>query len=159
MSADGSTLLFGAIPPHLKFTAGDKRALRQYARVLAQRVAGGNTFTCLLTDDGELRRLNRDFRGHDYTTDVLSFPDAGASARLGDIAVSTERADAQAAAFGHGRLDEIRILMLHGLLHLTGMDHERDGGEMERAERQWRSEFGLPTTLIARASRGERRPR
>jgi probable rRNA maturation factor len=158
MSADGSTLLFGAIPPHLKFTAGDKRVLRQYAQALARRVAGGSTFTCLLTDDGELRRLNRDFRGHDYATDVLSFPGTEASAGLGDIAVSTERAEAQAARFGHGRLDEIRILMLHGLLHLTGMDHERDDGEMERAERRWRSEFRLPATLIARASRSERRP-
>jgi probable rRNA maturation factor len=69
---------------------------------------------------------------------------------LGEIAISVERAEAQARSFGHSRLDEIRILMLHGLLHLSGMDHENDRGEMARAEAHWRAQFGLPETLIAR---------
>jgi probable rRNA maturation factor len=156
MSSDGSTVLFGAIPEHLELSAGDKRALRQFARRLQRCVAGGGAFTCLITNDDELRRLNRDFLGRDYPTDVLSFPRASGNESLGDIAVSSERAKAQAQTFGHEHLDEIRILILHGVLHLTGMDHERDGGEMDRAERRWRVEFDLPATLIARASAGER---
>jgi len=152
MSRDGSSVLFGAIPAALEFSAHEKRALRQFARELTRRVAAGGAFTCLITNDCELQRLNRDFLGHDYPTDVLSFPGASESAGLGEIAVSCERAKAQADEFGHGRIDEIRILILHGLLHLTGMDHERDGGEMGRAERRWRDEFGLPATLIARAA-------
>lgn len=159
MSADGSTVLFGAIPADLQFSAEDKRVLRRFARELTRRVAEGSAFTCLITDDRELRRLNRDFLGHDYATDVLSFPSAEASAGLGEIAVSSERAKAQADEFEHEALDEIRILMLHGVLHLTGMDHERDAGEMARAEQRWREEFGLPETLIARvAQRASQRP-
>ncbi len=157
MPPDGSTVLFGAIPAPLKFSPEDKRALRRFARNLARRVAEGRTFTCLITTDQELQRLNRDFLGHDYPTDVLSFPDANCNGSVGDIAVSSERARMQAQEFGHEPMDEIRILMLHGLLHLTGMDHERDGGEMERAEQRWRKEFGLPAALIARAYSSERR--
>jgi len=71
---------------------------------------------------------------------------------LGDLIISAERAQAQALKFGHNRLDEIRILMLHGILHLTGMDHENDSSEMERAERKWRVDLKLPASLIARAS-------
>ncbi|HTU45808.1 MAG TPA: rRNA maturation RNase YbeY [Bryobacteraceae bacterium] len=156
MSVDGSTVLFGAIPTQLEFSSEDKRALRRFARELTRRVAGGNAFHCLITTDCELQRLNRDFLGHDYPTDVLSFPGADGNGGLGDIAVSCERAETQAQEFGHGVMDEICILMLHGVLHLTGMDHERDGGEMDRAEQRWRDEFGLPGTLIARAASGRR---
>ncbi|HEX3681069.1 MAG TPA: rRNA maturation RNase YbeY [Bryobacteraceae bacterium] len=156
MSVDGSTVLFGATPRHLEFSPEDKRALRRFARELERRAAGGRAFHCLMTTDREMQRLNRDFLGHDYATDVLSFPNANGHGGLGDIAVSSERAQAQAEEFGHEYLDEIRILMLHGVLHLTGMDHERDGGEMERAEERWRNEFGLPATLIARVAGGGR---
>lgn len=96
--------------------------------------------------------MNNHFLGHDYATDVLSFPAANANGNLGEIAISAERAAAQAQEFGHTLSDEIRILMLHGVLHLTGMDHERHHGEMQRAEDKWRAEFGLPGSLIARAS-------
>jgi probable rRNA maturation factor len=95
--------------------------------------------------------LNRTFLGHDYATDVLSFPYGLSGLNLGELIVSLERAEAQAAEFGHTRMDEIRILMLHGLLHLTGMDHEKDGGEMAQAEDKWREDLGLPLALIARA--------
>jgi probable rRNA maturation factor len=143
----GSTVLFGA-----KFSTQDKRVLRKFARAISTRIAGGRAFTCLLTNDEELQRLNKDFLGHDHPTDVLSFPAANANGNLGEIAISVQRASAQAGEFGHPAVEEIRILMLHGLLHLTGMDHERDGGEMELAEQKWRAEFGLPSTLIRRAS-------
>ncbi len=75
------------------------------------------------------------FRGKDYPTDVLSFPGRRSPAAiLGDIAISFQRARAQARQFGHSTENEVRILMLHGLLHLLGMDHETDGGRMARAE-------------------------
>jgi len=130
--------------------AGLQRSpLLEFARILRDAVARGREFHCLITDDRELRRLNREFLGNDYPTDVLSFPveDTG---RLGEMAISTGRAAAQAREFGHSQLDEIRILMLHGMLHLLGMDHETDRGAMARAETRWRKKLQLPVGLIAR---------
>ncbi len=146
-----SSLLFRELSPHLKFSAEEKRALRAFARTAAARVVNRRMFTCVISDDKELRRLNQTFLGLDYATDVLSFPNADAGDELGEIIISAERAEAQAAEFGHARIDEIQILMLHGLLHLSGMDHDRDRGEMARAENKWRDEFGLPVTLLSRA--------
>ena len=114
-----------------------------------RRIARGRKVCCLITDDAELRRLNRQFRGKNYATDVLSFP----SGDGGDIAISLDRARAQAAGHGHGVMDEIRILMLHGMLHLRGMDHDNDSGEMARAETRWRRRLGLPAGLIERERR------
>jgi probable rRNA maturation factor len=151
MSPEGSSLLFQAVPASLKFSVQEKRVLREFTKTVEEQVAGGRSFCCLLTNDRELRRMNRDFLQHDYPTDVLSFPAASANGALGELAISTERAAAQAAEFGHTLLDEVRILMLHGVLHLPGMDHERDRGEMGRAERKWRTQLGLPNSLIARA--------
>ena len=130
-----------------------RRRLREFARQLAAAVADGRRFTCLLTDDRELRRLNRQFLGKDYPTDVLSFPEPGPDDFLGEMAVSVERAAAQAREYGHAVEDEIGILMLHGLLHLTGMDHETDRGRMARAEKRWRKALGLPAGLVERARR------
>jgi len=126
--------------------------LRRFAGVLRSQVAGGREFECLITTDGELRRLNRDFRGKDYPTDVLSFPAAGAPRApfLGSLAISAQRAAAQARAFGHSREQEIEILMLHGLLHLLGLDHETDRGHMARTEARWRRRLALPHGLIER---------
>jgi probable rRNA maturation factor len=121
-----------------------RTSLRVYAEKLQSEVARGRSFTCLLSDDAELRRLNRDFRKMDYATDVLSFPSAEAGEFLGEIAISVDRARAQAKEQDHDPADEIRILMLHGVLHLMGMDHEADSGEMARAERKWRKHFNLP---------------
>lgn len=152
MSPDGSTLLFGAIPAELKFSSQQKQTLKRFAQKLSIQVAGRRAFTCLITDDRELQRLNKQFLGRDYATDVLSFPAAAGAPELGEIAISIERAAAQARDFGHSPIDEIRILMLHGVLHLTGMDHESDDGEMAEAERKWAEELELPHTLIGRAS-------
>ncbi len=107
----------------------------------------------MIADDTELRRLNYSFLGHDYATDVLSFPSHSSAGELGELAISAERAEAQASEFGHNRIDEICILMLHGVLHLSGMDHEQDRGQMAKAEQKWREELGLPVTLIARTAR------
>jgi len=96
--------------------------------------------------------LNREFRRQDHATDVLSFPAALANGFLGDIAISFERAKRQATEYGHSVQVEIEILMLHGLLHLLGMDHETDRGQMAQAENKWRVALGLPRGLIARAA-------
>jgi probable rRNA maturation factor len=121
-----------------------RRDLRRYFNDLAQEVLPGQGAVCLITSDAEMRELNHKFRGKDYSTDVLSFPPE-------DIAISFDRAAAQSAELGHGIEDELRILMLHGLLHLAGMDHETDGGAMRRTETRWRKRLGLPSGLIERA--------
>jgi probable rRNA maturation factor len=132
-----------------------QRAVERFARKLRNLVAKGRTFECLIAGDAELRRLNRKFRGKDEATDVLSFPSGTglpAWSSLGSIAISLQRARAQARAFGHSTEDEIRILILHGVLHLTGLDHETDAGRMARAEKRWRARLGLPASLIERVS-------
>jgi probable rRNA maturation factor len=153
MSLGATTVLFRTLPSSVEFTAEEKRSLRTFARTLSRRMANGRAFTCVISDDTELRRLNHAFRGGDYATDVLSFPAQNGAYDIGEMIISAECAESQATEFGHNRIDEIRILMLHGVLHLSGMDHERDRGEMDGAEREWREELGLPLTLIARATR------
>ena len=111
----------------------------------------------LLADDATLKRLNRAFRGKNTATDVLSFPaanveDGNGTGVAGDLAISLERAVRQAARFGHSLRDEVRVLMLHGMLHLAGFDHERDSGDMAEREAELRRELGLPAGLIARVS-------
>lgn len=108
----------------------------------------------LLAGDATLKRLNRKFRGKNKATDVLSFPaaDEVAGEHAGDLAISLEMAARQAAEQGHGLRDEVRILLLHGLLHLAGMDHETDAGEMAAREAALRRQLRLPVGLIARAS-------
>jgi probable rRNA maturation factor len=145
MSApEGSTVAFRRSSAEVR-----SRALLLFARKLQKEVAHGRPFDCLLTGDAELRRLNRRFRGKDAATDVLSFP-LDAEGRLGDIAISLERARRQGREFGHSTETEVRILMLHGVLHLLGMDHESDGGRMARAEGRWRTRLRLPDGLIER---------
>ena len=130
----------------------DREELRDFLNQLTRRVARGRTMTCLIANDAEVRRLNRFFRGKDQATDVLSFPPAKPDALAGDIAISIDRARMQAAERGHSLADELRILMLHGALHLAGMDHESDSGEMARVESSWRKKLGLPDGLIERSS-------
>lgn len=145
MSPLESLLLFRRAPAALP-----RRELKDFAQQLRQQVAGGRGFVCMITDDRELRRLNREFLQNDYPTDVLSFPSEAQEGDLGEIAISSGRAAAQAAEFGHSLTEEIQILILHGVLHLIGMDHESDAGEMSRAEKRWRKRFNLPTGLIER---------
>jgi probable rRNA maturation factor len=109
----------------------------------------------LLAEDPTLRRLNKTFRGKNKATDVLSFPapDEIAQDHAGDLAISLETAARQAATYGHSLRDEVRILLLHGLLHLSGLDHETDNGEMAMREADLRRELGLATTLIDRVTK------
>jgi probable rRNA maturation factor len=145
MSEPHPTLLFRSVPRRLP-----RRRVKEIAARLERSVAAGRSFTCLLADDAELERLNRQFLGRGYPADVLSFPSPGPDGFLGEIAISVERAAEQARERGHSVAEEIGILMLHGLLHLIGMNHEREGGRMARAERRYRKELGLPTGLIER---------
>jgi probable rRNA maturation factor len=150
MPAEQTTLLFHPATPGLA-RAFSRRHARAFAKRLESEVTGGRPFTCFIAGDRELRRLNRDFRHKDYATDVLSFPCAQTLGFLGDIAISFEHARRQASECGHPVGQEIEILMLHGVLHLLGMDHEKDRGQMMRAENKWRAALGLPRGLIARA--------
>lgn len=145
MSEPHSTLLFRRAPRGLS-----RRNLKRFAARLETDIAAGGRFTCLFTTDAELTRLNRDFLGHDYPTDVLSFPAPGLDGFLGEIAISTDRAEEQARRYGHPLEAELGILMLHAVLHLLGMDHERDRGRMARSERRYRELLGLPGGLIER---------
>ena len=144
-------LLFRAIPPSVKQTAEQRRELVRFARELAGLVSNAVPFTCLITNDKALRQLNLKFLQHDYPTDVLSFPALAGSSHLGEIAISIERASAQAVQHGHSCSEEIKILMLHGVLHLLGLDHETDRGKMARTEERWRAKFSLPQSLVARS--------
>ena len=99
-----------------------------------------------------MRTLNRAFRGHDSLTDVLSFP-ADMSLFLGDIAIATGVARRQANEAGHSIATELRVLALHGLLHLLGYDHDRDDGQMKRVEARLRRAAGLAEGLIERGRR------
>ena len=127
-----------------------RRPWRAFAEKLQQEVAEGRPFACLLTRDAQLERLNREFLHQDYATDVLSFPSGGRTGFLGEIAISIDRAKEQSEEQGHAIDDEIKILMLHGVLHLLGMDHETDRGRMARSENRWRKQFELPAGLIER---------
>jgi probable rRNA maturation factor len=106
----------------------------------------------LVTGNSELRRLNRKFRGQDKATDVLSFPalSAASNGLAGDVAISAETAAQNAGRLGHAVAEEIKILTLHGVLHLAGYDHENDDGEMARKEQKLRIALGLPIGLIER---------
>lgn len=144
----------------------EARGLGRWLAGVAPRSARG-TVDLMMVSDQRIRRYNREFRGVDRVTDVLSFEAgwpsaltarAGAIPRderpLGDIAIGVGRAARQAREFGHDLRTELRVLALHGLLHLLGYDHERDNGEMQRVEDRLRRRAGLPTGLISRAGAG-----
>ncbi|HEX5069803.1 MAG TPA: rRNA maturation RNase YbeY [Vicinamibacterales bacterium] len=119
-------------------------------RAAPPRASG--TVAIAVISDAAMRRLNRRHRGLDRPTDVLSFP--GETGFLGDIAIASGVASRQARAAGHPLTTELRVLALHGLLHLLGYDHETDNGRMERVEERLRRRAGLPGGLIGRARAG-----
>ena len=125
---------------------------RLSARMSAQIPAPG--FTVCVLSDAAIRRYNRQYRGFDKATDVLSFPTDEHVENLeylGDILISAETARRNARRFGLRLEEEIELLALHGMLHLLGHDHERDNGEMARLERDWSRRLGLPLSLTGRA--------
>jgi probable rRNA maturation factor len=113
------------------------------------------TVTILISSNEKLRALNRAFRGKDKPTDVLSFPGAEpkVSGHAGDIAISAEIAIDNAKRYGHSPAGEVKILILHGMLHLAGHDHEKDNGQMARLENKLRKHLSLPASLIDRTHR------
>lgn len=122
--------------------------LARWLREVAPARARG-AMTVAVAPDPRVRTLNHRFRGVNAATDVLSFP-AGEQGQLGDIVIAAGVARRQAAAAGHSLQTELRVLALHGLLHLLGYDHEIDDGRMARVERRLRRRGGLAEGLIER---------
>jgi probable rRNA maturation factor len=155
------------------------RALEQFAG-RAQLAAGvRGDVDVLITSNAKMHHLNRQFRGKNAATDVLSFPSVNGTTyhgdpaaqrnnaskhsvplclrggcSAGDIAISADIGARNARRLGHSLADELKVLILHGLLHLAGYDHETDAGEMARKEARLRRKLGLPTALIERTAGG-----
>ena len=145
----------GVIIVRKKVAGVSKGGLHRFAaRAMAATHIAGKV-NVLITDNRELRSLNRRFRKKDAATDVLSFPGTFNDV-AGDIAISAEMATSHARKLGHSAINEIKILILHGVLHLAGYDHERDNGIMARKELQLRRAFKLPVGLIERYGRIEK---
>lgn len=132
-------------------TAGEARApgLSSWLESVAPARARG-AMTVAIVPDGRVRALNRRFRRQDGPTDVLSFP-ADEPGQLGDVVIAYGVARRQAVLARHSLGTELRVLALHGLLHLLGYDHETDDGEMRRVERRLRRAGGLREGLIERS--------
>ena len=129
-----------------------QRSLAEFVSAACRAVKLRGTASVLLTGNREMRSLNRRFRGKDKATDVLSFPAPEfVNGFAGDIAISLDEATRNAKEHGHSLNEEVRILVLHGLLHLAGYDHESDGGEMAEREQRLRSRLALPAALIERS--------
>ncbi len=129
-----------------------RRELARFLRDTIEAIGLVGEVGVLLTGDEAIRKLNRQYRHKDAATDVLSFPAAAmAEGIAGDLVVSLETALRQAGERGHSLEMEIKLLLLHGLLHLAGYDHEADDGAMRRKERRLRQELGLSEGLIERA--------
>lgn len=129
--------------------------LERFVRRARATVGLRGTINVLVTGRAAMRTLNRQFRGKNKATDVLSFPSANQSGTksnlAGEIAISADIALENSVRLGHPAAQEIKILALHGILHLAGFDHERDNGEMARKEMRLRQALRLPVGLIERA--------
>jgi probable rRNA maturation factor len=106
----------------------------------------------ILTDNETIQNYNREYRNIDKPTDVLSFPIENISGHepAGTIVISLEYAKNTIGSFGHSLEQESALLLIHGLLHLQGYDHEVDNGEMREKEKYWIKHFNLPESLIVR---------
>lgn len=123
-----------------RYPEAQARRLRPWLERLVGAVAPeAKSLGIRFSGDREMRRANRTWRGKDNSTDVLSFP--GEEGHLGDILISVPMARLQAGAAGHPVERELKILLLHGVLHCLGYDHETDQGEMERLERRLRRQW------------------
>ena len=136
-------------------------SLERFVVRAKKKVGLRGAVSVLITSSREMRELNYRFRRKDEATDVLSFPALrGVVTRFaGDVAISAEIASANAKSLGHSAAEEVKILVLHGVLHLSGSDHERDDGEMARTELNLRKEMKLPAGLIERREGGKARRR
>jgi rRNA maturation RNase YbeY len=182
-SRGGGEIEIAWLNPNRYSEAAARRLRPWLAGVLAELApARCRTLGVRFAGDRGMRRANRDFRGKDQPTDVLSFPGAcgpgaagsrnaaeaaagtgttgrlgDAGGHLGDILISVPAARRQAAAAGHDTESELQVLLLHGVLHCLGYDHEADGGEMERLERRLRRRWiGSPAAAGRQGGRGGR---
>lgn len=124
--------------------------------VIAQSLTTQNV-ELILTDDATMQHLNREHRGKDQTTDVLSFPldtpfiqESSFHLPLGSIVIADSFLKENGEKFGHSIQDEFSLLFIHGMLHLLGFDHETDHGEMRQREKELIEQFDLPKSLIIR---------
>ena len=138
-------------PPCAGVNAAD---LRRFAGRAHKLACLSGPVDILISGDERLHELNRRFRGKDKPTDVLSFPTH--DGKGGDLAISADTAAANAIRYGHTLSDELKVLILHGMLHLAGYDHERDNGEMASREQVLRARLGLPPALIERSRKPAR---
>jgi len=120
--------------------------LERFVRKAQALTRVGGEVSVLIAGNARLQELNRRFRRKNKPTDVLSFP----RSEGGDIAISFDIAAENAQRYGHHALDELKILVLHGMLHLAGYDHECDNGRMAAREAGLRTRLKLPATLIDR---------
>ncbi len=163
--AAGSVAAFDRKLPATLHRLPSTRTLAHFLAEAQAAVRLRGHVTVLLTNDAAMRDLNLRFRGKNKPTDVLSFPAANLvqdqkNQEKGDLAISVETALRQAAEQGHSLAVEIKVLILHGVLHLTGHDHETDTGQMQRRERSLRASLGLPQGLIERSrAKRESRPK
>ena len=114
---------------------------------------GAGDVELVFVNDDEMRKINREQRGIDKATDVLSFPYEQVSGGLmGSVVISTDTASRVASELGHSIECEIALLFLHGILHILGYDHEIDDGQMREKEKEVIEHFSLPDSLIIRNS-------
>ena len=144
--------------PQLRVAVAGRKAalpvratLGRFLRLAQTAVKLRGEVTVLLTTDAGIRSLNRRFRHKNKATDVLSFPVEDRSwGQAGDLAISVDTAARQAAEHNHSLGTEMKVLILHGLLHLAGHDHEADEGQMRKLEANLSAKLGLRQGLIAR---------
>ena len=130
-----------------------ERALMRFLNDACSAAKLRGAVNLLVTGNREIRDLNWSFKGNRHSTDVLSFPGPDfLTGFAGDIAISLDIASRNARLLQHSIAEEVRILALHGVLHLAGYDHEDDNGEMALREQALRKRFRLPTALIERSS-------
>jgi probable rRNA maturation factor len=136
-----------------------ERSLAGFVRRACEATKLRGEVNVLITGNREMRSLNARFRKKDKPTDVLSFPAEfpGEDQSAGDLAISAEIASQNARLLGHSPAEEIKILVLHGVLHLAGYDHETDDGQMARREIRLRKALKLPVGLIERSAGGSSR--
>lgn len=120
-----------------------RQEVADFVTFLEHALARGREIAVCVVSDDAIRRHNRRYRNKNEATDVLSFPPT-------DVLISAETARRQARRLGHSLEAELKILALHGTLHLMGHDHERDRGQMARLERIWRRRLDLPLSLTER---------
>ena len=141
------------------------RTLSRFVTLAAAAIPLRGEVSVLITSDRSIKRLNREYRKKNEATDVLSFPAAQPKKSpsrhkriAGDLAVSVDMASRQALALNHSLATELKVLILHGLLHLAGFDHEADKGEMAARELVLRRKLRLPGGLIERTNEGAPSP-